>query len=135
MSLGGLQSRKEFLFVRQGVRAGRAQLVIEARRRAPDGPARFGLTATKKIGNAVVRNRARRRLRAAARALLPELGVPGVDYVLIARNGTAACPWTALLDDLRSALISVRDLIDGQGAGGARARGARPARQPPPKPS
>lgn len=138
MTPGGLKSRKEFLYVRHGARAGRPLLVLEARRRGPDGPARFGLTATKKIGNAVIRNRARRRLRAAALALLPELGAHGVDYVLIARADTAAAPWTALLDDLRSALISVRATIDGQGAGGGRPRAPhkRPhaGRPAPPKP-
>ena len=66
-----------------------------------------GFTATKKIGNAVIRNRAKRRLRDAARALLPELGLPGHDYVLIARNSTTAREWTDLLDDTRKALITL----------------------------
>lgn len=65
----------------------------------------MGFTATKKIGGAVVRNRAKRRLREAARLLLPDLARPGVDYVLIARGGTATRPWERLLDDLKSALI------------------------------
>lgn len=68
---------------------------------------RVGFTATKRIGGAVVRNRAKRRLREAARALVPELGRPGADYVLIARGGTATRPWDRLIDDVRSALISV----------------------------
>jgi ribonuclease P protein component len=54
-----------------------------------------------------VRNRAKRRLREAARLLLPELGRPGFDYVFIARAGTAGRPWARLLDDVKSALISV----------------------------
>jgi ribonuclease P protein component len=57
----------------------------------------------------VVRNRAKRRLRAAARALLPEHGRPGCDYVFIARMGTAERPWPRLLDDVKSALISLAD--------------------------
>jgi ribonuclease P protein component len=69
---------------------------------------RFGFTTTKKIGGAVVRNRARRRLREAARALSGRLAVPGTDYVLIGRRGTADCPWPRLLDDLESALLSLR---------------------------
>ena len=68
---------------------------------------RVGFTATKKIGGAVVRNRAKRRLREAARALLPELGRSGCDYVLIARGGTTTRPWPRLIDDVRSALISL----------------------------
>jgi ribonuclease P protein component len=66
---------------------------------------RVGFTATRKVGGAVVRNRAKRRLREAARALLPELGRPGFDYVFIARSGTATRRWARLLDDVKSALI------------------------------
>jgi ribonuclease P protein component len=66
-----------------------------------------GYTSTKKIGGAVVRNRARRRLREAARRLLPLRGRPGADYVFIARQDTAACDWSRLLDDMNSALITL----------------------------
>jgi ribonuclease P protein component len=82
--------------------------MVEARRREPSGLIGLGITATKKIGGAVIRNRARRRLREAARKLLPELGVAGVDYVLVARQQTPSAPWPALLDDLGSALIRLR---------------------------
>jgi ribonuclease P protein component len=85
--------------------------VVQARRRAGEAPGDHtgeGFTATKKIGNAVTRNRAKRRLRAAAQSLLPRLGQPGFDYVFIARNDTATCDWRRLLDDMESALLSVR---------------------------
>ena len=70
---------------------------MQARRRdadeAPDG-IRVGYTCSKKVGNAVARNRAKRRLRAAARAVIPGLGRPGWDYVLIGRpEATAARPF------------------------------------------
>jgi ribonuclease P protein component len=55
----------------------------------------------------VVRNRARRRLREAARFALPRLGVPGCDYVFIARPATPVRPWALLLDDVESALITL----------------------------
>ena len=64
-----------------------------------------GFTATRKIGGAVVRNRAKRRLREAARAMLPVHGLPGSDYVFIARGGVTTREWPRLLDDVKSALI------------------------------
>lgn len=100
--------------MRQGARANRALVGVEARRREAQGAIRFGLTASKKVGNAPKRNRARRRLREAARQLLPRLGLPGVDYVLVARAATAEAEWSRLLDDLGSALISVRGSIEGR---------------------
>ena len=100
--------RPQFLFVRGGLSERRKSLVIQARLRG-DGQAHIGkgFTATKKTGNAVIRNRSRRRLKAAARELLPQFGVPGADYVFIARMGTAAADWQRLLDDMESALISL----------------------------
>ena len=80
---------------------------MQARPTDSEGPARAGFTATKKIGNAVARNRAKRRLRAAARLLLPLHGQPGNDYVFIARAATGSRAWTALLDDVETALISL----------------------------
>jgi ribonuclease P protein component len=65
---------------------------------------RVGFTASRKIGNAVARNRAKRRMRAAAAELLPKHGRTGRDYVLIARSGTVNQPFSALLADLEKAL-------------------------------
>jgi ribonuclease P protein component len=69
-----------------------------------------GFTASKKIGNAVTRNRAKRRLRAAAQAVLPGLARAGWDYVLVARpQATVARPWPDLLRDVEAALHGVHD--------------------------
>jgi ribonuclease P protein component len=65
---------------------------------------RIGFTATRRIGGAVVRNRAKRRLREAARLLVPLQARPGCDYVFIARQGTVTRPWARLLDDMRTTL-------------------------------
>jgi ribonuclease P protein component len=83
-------------------------LVLQAAARparfGPSASVRVGFTASRKVGNAVVRNRAKRRLRAAAAAVVPALGRPGTDYVLIARGGTALRPFAALLADLEAGL-------------------------------
>ncbi len=67
-------------------------------------PARIGFTVTKKVGNAVVRNRTRRRLKEAARLLLRQRTVRGVDLVVIGRDNTRFRPFADLLDDLDRAL-------------------------------
>lgn len=69
-----------------------------------DATMRIGFTVTKKIGNAVTRNRMKRRLRALARHLLPERGCPGADHVLIGRVGGNDRPFALLLTDLEKAL-------------------------------
>lgn len=101
-----LKTRPQFLFVRRGHAERRKSLVVQARQRPGSRAIGAGFTATKKIGNAVVRNRAKRRLREAARKLLPLHGQTGTDYVFIARMETATIGWQRLLDDMESALIS-----------------------------
>ena len=100
-----LTSRPQFLAAAKGVSQARGAVVVQRLDRG-DGDAviRVGFTATRKVGGAVVRNRAKRRLREAARATVAAGGVPGSDYVLIARMGTAGRPWDRLLDDVKSAL-------------------------------
>ena len=100
-----LKSRPQFLAAAKGVSEARGAVVVQRLDRADDDPTvRLGFTATRKIGGAVIRTRAKRRLREAARALVPEHGLPGSDYVFIARMGTADRPWERLLDDVKSAL-------------------------------
>ena len=80
--------------------------ILQIRNRGDDDPRiRVGFTCSKKVGNAVARNRAKRRLREIARLVLPQHGAPGHDYVLIGRAGvTATRPFEQMLDDLRKAL-------------------------------
>ena len=111
-ALHTLRVRREFLAVARGDKQVRRGLVLQARSRKPDtkinaAAIRFGLTATKKIGNAVIRNRTRRRLRVLAHEILSAHGRPGYDYVLIGRAATKHRTWEGLRTDLRSALKKV----------------------------
>jgi ribonuclease P protein component len=72
-----------------------------------DGTMRVGYTVTKKIGNAVIRNRMKRRFRALVRDILPEHGLPGADHVLIGRSGGIERDFAKLGDELRRALKKV----------------------------
>ncbi|WP_282009147.1 ribonuclease P protein component [Brevundimonas aveniformis] len=101
-----LKARPQFLAAAKGLARPCGAVLIQTRDRS-DGDATIGVgfTATKKLGGAVVRNRAKRRLREAARALLPLHGVAGADYVLVARQSCAERPWDRLLDDVKTALI------------------------------
>lgn len=104
-AIGRLKRREEFLKVAGSRRKAALPGVVLQAAAGPNGDAiRCGFTATKKLGGAVVRNRAKRRLRAAAQAVLPVAGTRGYDYVLVARAGTLDRPWPQLLDDLRKAL-------------------------------
>jgi len=100
-----LRKRPDFLACAQAPSCARGAVVIQARRRDDAPLVRSGFTATKRIGGAVERNRAKRRLREAARLLLPDFASPGFDYVFIARGGVTSRPWPRLLDDVKSALI------------------------------
>ena len=117
--LGRLRQRSEYLRV-AGANRKRAMpgLVLQvARSPAPDETAarpngaeanlRVGITVSRKVGNAVARNRARRRLRAVARDTLADQAKPGHDYVLIGRKGTLSRPYDALCGDLRGALAKL----------------------------
>lgn len=95
-----LVKRKDFLAAAAGLRANAGPLLLQARDRADDMSPRIGLTVTKKHGNAVERNRIRRRLRAAVRDALPRAGQPGFDYVIVARRAALGTRFTDLVIDI-----------------------------------
>ncbi len=107
-----LVKRADFLRLARGRKWAATGLVLQmgqtpAEKITQPDAVRAGFTVTKKVGNAVVRNRAKRRLREAARAVLPLYGAPGCDYVLIGREATLTRPFTALIEDLKQALRKV----------------------------
>lgn len=104
-----LSKRAQFLAAARARRQGTGGFLLQARERRDDDPAiGVGFTCSKKVGNAVARNRAKRRLREIARLILPELGKPGWDYVLIGKAGnTAQRDFTDLQNDLKYALRKV----------------------------
>lgn len=102
---GRLKRRAEFLRVAaSGKKAAIGGVVLQVLPRADDGPVRLGFTVTRRVGNAVVRNRTRRRLKEAARLLLREVAVHGADLVLIGRESTRRRNFLALQGDIKRAL-------------------------------
>jgi ribonuclease P protein component len=95
--------RADFLAANRGLRVARAGFVLLAHRNEGQG-LRLGITVTKKIGNAVVRNRMKRRFRALAREILPLHGLPDTDHVLIGRDGGVERDYALLRDELLAAL-------------------------------
>ncbi len=105
-----MKRRQDFLAASRGRRAVRPSVLVQARQREqePCAPVRVGYTASRKVGGAVVRNRAKRRLRVAAAQALPRWGRSGWDYVLIARPGaTAILPFAQLVRNLTDAIREV----------------------------
>lgn len=115
-----LRKRAEFLAAARGRRLHAAAFSLQAAPRQPadDAPPRFGLTVTKKEGNAVVRNRLRRRLREALRVTPALPAVPGHDYVIVARRDSLKIAFSRMQHELAQALSRV--LAAKSGGGGPR---------------
>jgi ribonuclease P protein component len=112
-ALATLKTRADFLHVAASrARVARPAFILQAAKRAASdsvsaaeaAKVRIGFTASRKVGNAVVRNRAKRRLRALAAEVLPRLGRSGTDYVLVARAIPSERPFAVLVADLEGAL-------------------------------
>jgi ribonuclease P protein component len=106
-----LRKRADFLSASRAQWKSMPGLILQARERSPEEEAtgiRVGFTCSKKVGNSVARNRAKRRLREVARMILPTEGHEGWDYVLIGRkDATAARPFDKLQSDLSGALRKI----------------------------
>ena len=99
-----LRQRADFLAAASGIKAPAAALVLQARNRRDEGPARFGFTVSKKVGTAVERNRVRRRLREIVRLSTANRLRAGHDYVLIGRRAALNLPFGKLVQDFEGAL-------------------------------
>lgn len=124
--------RASFVACSRGRRVTTAAFVLQVRQRADAGPARFGFTATKKLGKAVLRNRMRRRLKEAVRLTWPEMAHVGVDYVLVVRAAAVDRPFPCLCKDLVSAMTTANATL--ASAGGAPRADDRNAAQGSPAP-
>jgi len=116
-----LKKRAEFLAVAsKGAKAPMPGLVMQLMLRGDDAPCRVGFTVTKKVGNAVVRNRTKRRLREAVRLALDPAAYRGIDIVVIGRDRTADRPFSDLMSDVRRAAARARQAVASADAGKVR---------------
>jgi ribonuclease P protein component len=99
-----LKQRADFIAAAGGTKVPAAAFVLQARKRADQGPVRFGFTVSKKVGNAVERNRVRRRLKEIVRLSDPNRMHSGHDYVLVGRRAALKLPFDRITKDFEGAL-------------------------------
>jgi ribonuclease P protein component len=109
-----LKRRQDFIAAARAMSEATPGMVVQARNRLDTSPSRIGFTCSKKIGNAVARNRSKRRMREAARLVAGEDAQPGFDYVLIGRMATATRNFAELKKDLGAALQRLHRRPQGQ---------------------
>jgi ribonuclease P protein component len=110
MKITTIRKRADFLLAASsGFKFVKPSVIVQSRKREDTDEMRIGFTATKKLGNAVIRNRAKRRMRAAAAKLVPEFGLPGCDYVFIGREKVYMGKFSELLCDMRHSLKRLAD--------------------------
>lgn len=95
-----MRKREQFLAVRRGEKRRGRLFLLEVLQRGDDAAPRVGFTVTRKVGNAVVRNRVRRRLKEAVRVGAARDMAPGHDYVIVGREDVLAAPFARLTDEL-----------------------------------
>ena len=106
-----IKVRRDFLAANGGIRVPLPPFVL-LEKPTDLGVSRSGFTVSKKVGNSVARNRARRRLREVARLSMPELAIPSADHVFIARPQQAELPFDELLAFARKALVKARRKLE-----------------------
>ena len=127
-----LRHRTDFRAAAAGQRASVGAFVVQARRRAEDGPVRIGFTVSRQVGNAVERNRVRRRLREMVRLSQGGGMHDGHDYVLIGRRAALAAPFGQMRQELDAALGRIHDPERAPATGGAGERSLHQQSSPRP---
>jgi ribonuclease P protein component len=115
-----LRQRADFLAAATGSKVPTAAFVLQTRRRDDSGPVRVGFTVSKKVGNAVERNRVRRRLREIVRRAAAGCLRPGHDYVLIGRRAALELPFDRMVEQFDGAIRRLQPRRPGPGAGSGR---------------
>ena len=105
-----LRQRADFLAATGGVKAPSASFVLQARDRSDNGPVRFGFTVSRKVGNAVERNRVRRRLRELVRLNSEDVLQAGHDYVLVGRRAALSAAFSDLVADYGRAIARIHTM-------------------------